>query len=128
MPFPIGRLSTSPSAVGAAAGSNNRLPVPSTIGSMNTRYSSMRPSACSVWASAALPWTWISPSYCSLSLFTSVRTSPLMTVVGCHSGVSSVVETTYLGKVLSLDATGSSCSGKLGQLLTAAGRDGCGEL
>jgi hypothetical protein len=37
-------------------------------------------------------------------------------VVGSQSAFSSVVETTYLGRVLSLDATGSSLSGKLGQL------------
>ena len=83
---------------------------------MNTRYSSIRPSACNVWANVALPWTWISPSYCSLSLATSPATSPRMIVVGPQSAVSSVVETTYLGRVLRLDATGSSVSGKLGQL------------
>ena len=39
-----------------------------------------------------------------------------MIVVGCQSGLFSVAETTYLGRVLSWDATGSSASGKFGQL------------
>jgi len=39
-----------------------------------------------------------------------------MIVVGSQSTFSKAVETTYLGRVLSLDATGSSLSGKLGQL------------
>jgi hypothetical protein len=116
VPLLMGLLSTNCRAVGAALGSNSRLPVPSTIGSMNTRYSSMRPLACNVWARLALPWTWISPAYWSLSLVTSALTSPRTIVVGCQSARFSVVETTYLGRVLSLDATGSSWSGKLGQL------------
>jgi hypothetical protein len=61
--FTIGFLSTSRRSVGAAPGSNSRLPVPNTTGSMKSRYSSIRPWACSVWARPALPWTCISPSY-----------------------------------------------------------------
>jgi hypothetical protein len=83
---------------------------------MNSRYSSTRPWACSVWARPPLPWTWISPSYLALSLATSPGMSPRMIVVGSQSTFSKAVETTYLGRVLSLDATGSSLSGKLGQL------------
>ncbi len=39
-----------------------------------------------------------------------------MIVVGSQRAFSSVVETTYLGRVLSRDATGSFLSGKFGQL------------
>ena len=59
-----------------------------------------------------LPWTRIAPSVSSLSFFNPPATSPEMTVVFCHSGSSSVFETTYFGSALSLSANSPSRDGQ----------------
>ena len=59
-----------------------------------------------------LPETRIDPSVCSLTLATSSAASPERTVVFCHCGSVSVLDTTYFGSLLSLSANGPSREGQ----------------
>src|SRR6478609_7784977 len=89
---------------------NSRFPLPRTTGKMISRYSSISPASCRVWARPQLPCTWSSPPGLAFSCSTAATTSPAMTDVLCHSGSRRVRETTCLGRVFSFAATVSSGS------------------
>ena len=103
-PVPLTPWSTRVAEVAAPSG-KSRLPAPRTTGKTSSRYSSMRPASCSVCTSPQLPCTWSSRPGRSFSACTAATTSVPITVVFCHVGSVSVVETTCLGRPLSLVAT-----------------------
>src|SRR5213596_3295665 len=110
-PSPTVRESTSCSRLLSVVSPNRRLPVPSTTGKTISRSSSTRSCSSSACASCLLPWTTMSPASSRLSCDTSSTRSPSSTVVFCHSGCSSVDETTYFGIVLNLSANSPSLDG-----------------
>src|SRR5579875_2619254 len=83
---------------------NRRSPAPSATGKTVSRSSSTRSCSISVRTSGRLAYTTISPSVCCFSFETSLRTSPFRTVTLVHLGSSSILDTTYLGRLFNVSA------------------------
>src|SRR5262249_59570726 len=94
--------SVSRKPVAGASPANRRFPRPTATGKTSSRYSSTRPARCSDWASAQPPWICSSPPGRFFNFATCSMTFPDSTVVACHLGSRSVLDTTYFGWALSL--------------------------
>src|SRR5215213_2959649 len=87
--------STRSRSIRSAPSSKKLLPLPSTTGWTQSRYSSIRSCPIRVFVSSPEPYTIRPLPGCSLSLATASGTSPSITWVFCQSGSSSVVDATY---------------------------------
>src|SRR5580693_6732091 len=103
------------SAAALVPSRNSFRPLPRCTGMYISRYSSTRSAPISAWASSPLPCTCSSSPGRSLSLPTSVTTSPPSSCELFQSTALSVADATYLGSAFSLLAIGLPGSVTRGQ-------------